>query len=90
MQPTVIYFIMFSILFTLIPEFEMINDHQVWTVQLRCGVMFHSAPPSTPADELTADDPILSLQKSVDKKYSAYAVEYSDNLNIRNRKIFFP
>ena len=38
--------------------------------------MFHPGP-STPAYELTADDVIFSLRKSADKKYSAYAGEYS-------------
>ncbi len=59
-----------------IPEFKMVNGQQIWTVQLRRGVMFHPGP-STPPYELTADDVVFSLQKSADKKYSAYAGEYS-------------
>ncbi len=59
-----------------IPEFEMVGGRQVWTVQLRKGVMFHPGP-KTEAYELTAEDVVYSLQKSADKRYSAYAGEYT-------------
>ncbi len=62
---------------THIPEFKMIGGRQVWTVQLRKEVMFHSGPGVKPY-ELTADDVIFSLQKSADSNRSAYAGEYSN------------
>ncbi len=62
---------------THIPEFKMIGGRQVWTVQLREKVMFHSGPGVKPY-ELTADDVIFSLQKSADSNRSAYAGEYSN------------
>ncbi len=59
------------------PEFKMIGGRQVWTVQLRKEVMFHSGPGIKPY-ELTADDVVFSLQKSADSNRSAYAGEYSN------------
>lgn len=59
-----------------IPEFEMIDGHQVWTVTLRKGILFHPGP-QTPAYELTADDVIFSLRKSADKQFSTYAGAYT-------------
>ena len=57
------------------PEFEMIDGKQVWTVKLRRGVMFHAGP-NTPAYELTAADVIYSLQKSASRTFCSYAGEY--------------
>ncbi|MFH1154569.1 MAG: ABC transporter substrate-binding protein [Pseudomonadota bacterium] len=59
-----------------IPEFEIIQKKQVWTVKLRRGVMFHASP-KTEAYELTADDVVFSLRKSADTAHSAYAGEYT-------------
>ena len=58
-----------------IPEFEMVDGHQVWTVRLRKGVFFHSGP-LVPAHELTADDVVFSLNKSKTADFCAYAGEY--------------
>jgi len=58
-----------------IPDFEMVDGRQVWTVRLRKGVLFHAAP-TTPAYELTADDVVFSLNKSKTPETSAYAGEY--------------
>lgn len=58
-----------------IPDFEMINGRQVWTVKLRQGVMFHSGP-SHAAYEMTADDVVFSLNKSARRETCAYAGEY--------------
>ena len=58
-----------------IPDFEMIDGHQVWTVKLRKGVWFHAGP-GVAAHELTAEDVIFSLQKSADPDFCAYAGEY--------------
>ena len=57
------------------PEFKMMNGNQVWTVNLRKGVLFHPGP-KTAAYELTADDVVFSLRKSADKAKSAYSGEY--------------
>jgi peptide/nickel transport system substrate-binding protein len=58
-----------------IPDFEMINGRQVWTVTLRQGVLFHAGP-SHDAYELTADDVVFSLKKSARRESCAYAGEY--------------
>lgn len=59
-----------------IPEFDMINGRQVWTVTLRKGVMFQAGPKTAPY-ELTAEDVLFSLHKAADKATSAYAGEYA-------------
>jgi peptide/nickel transport system substrate-binding protein len=59
-----------------LPEFKMIEGRQVWTVNLRKGVMFHPGP-GTAAYEMTAEDVVYSLNKSADPRYCAYAGEYS-------------
>lgn len=58
-----------------IPEFKMVGKKQVWTFELRKGVMFHPGP-NTAAYEMTADDVVYSLQKSANENLSAYAGEY--------------
>ena len=60
-----------------LPEFEMVGKKQVWTVSLKKGVMFHSAPDLS-SYEMTADDVVYSLQKTADPKFSAYAGDYSN------------
>jgi peptide/nickel transport system substrate-binding protein len=61
---------------TAIPEPEIVDGKQVWTFELREGVMCHAGPDSE-AYELTADDVVYSLQKSADSDRSAFAGEYS-------------
>lgn len=58
-----------------IPEPEIVDGKQVWTFQLRQGVMCHPWG-GNPGYELTAEDVVYSLQKSADKTRSAYAGEY--------------
>jgi peptide/nickel transport system substrate-binding protein len=58
-----------------IPDFEMVDGRQVWTVKLRKGVWFHAGP-RTAAHELTAEDVVFSLKKSADPDFCAYAGEY--------------
>ncbi|MCB9139456.1 MAG: polyamine ABC transporter substrate-binding protein [Caldilineaceae bacterium] len=61
---------------TAIPEPEATDDgKQVWTFELRQGVMCHAGP-ETEAYELTADDVVYSLQKSANPDRSAFAGEY--------------
>ena len=60
---------------TAIPEPEMVDGKQVWTVQLREGVMCHPTD-DMEAYELTADDVVYSLQKAADSERSAYAGDY--------------
>lgn len=60
-----------------IPEPEILDSKQIWTFELRRGVMCHSGP-QTEAYELTADDVVYSLQKAANGDRSAYAGEYSD------------
>jgi len=59
------------------PAFKMAEGRQIWTVNLRKGVMFHRGP-LTDAYELTAEDVVFSLRKSADKRFCAYAGEYAD------------
>ena len=59
-----------------IPDFKMVDGHQVWTVKLRQGVWFHAGP-GVAAHELTADDVVFSFQKSADPEFCAYAGEYA-------------
>jgi len=59
-----------------IPEPEVTDDgQQVWTFQLREGVMCHPGP-ETDAYELTAEDVVYSLNKSTNADRSAYASAY--------------
>lgn len=58
------------------PEFEMLDGRQVWTIRLREGVLFHPGPASA-AYEMTAEDVVFSLNKSSDRRYCAYAGEYA-------------
>jgi peptide/nickel transport system substrate-binding protein len=59
-----------------IPEPEMVDGRQVWTFELREGVMCHPSAESE-AYELTADDVVYSLQKSADVDRSGFAGEYA-------------
>ncbi len=59
-----------------LPEPELEGDKQVWTFNLRRGVMCHPSD-EVPAYELTAEDVVFSLQKSANADFSAYAGEYS-------------
>jgi len=60
---------------TAIPEPEIVDGKQVWTFQLREGVMCQPGI-DTEAYELTADDVVYSLQKSANVDRSAYAGDY--------------
>ncbi len=55
---------------TAIPEFEIRNGRQIWTIQLRKGILFHDGP-YTRAHELTAEDVVYSLEKAADSKRSS-------------------
>ncbi len=59
-----------------LPEPEMVDDKQVWTFNLRHGVMCH-ATDAVPSYELTSADVVWSLAKSANADTSAYAGEYA-------------
>ena len=61
---------------TSIPASRIVDGKQVWTFQLRKGVMCH-ATTGVPTYELTSEDVVYSLQKSADKNRSAYAADYT-------------
>jgi len=61
---------------TAIPEPAMVDGKQVWTFELREGVMCHPGPESE-AYPLTAAEVVASLQKSADTERSAYAGDYT-------------
>lgn len=61
---------------TALPEPEMENGAQAWTVQLHQGVMCHPSE-GAPAYELTSEDVIYSFEKAADPERSAYAAEYA-------------
>lgn len=58
-----------------LPEFEIINACQVWTIRLKQGVYFHASP-GFPAHEMTANDVVFSLRKAADPAYSSKAGRY--------------
>ncbi|MBA3009229.1 MAG: hypothetical protein FP812_03160, partial [Desulfobacula sp.] len=58
-----------------IPEFEIQNNRQIWTIELRKGIFFHDSPYSR-AYELTTEDVVYSLQKAADPERSAYSGQY--------------
>lgn len=60
---------------TAMPILSMEGGHQVWTVNIRKGVLFHKGPLTEPY-ELTADDVVYSFNKAADEKRSAYAGDY--------------
>lgn len=59
-----------------IPDPEIVAGKQVWTFELRRGVMCHPGP-RTEAYELTVDDVLYSFQKAANGDRSAYAGEYN-------------
>jgi peptide/nickel transport system substrate-binding protein len=61
---------------TELPQPEMVDGKQVWTFNLRSGVMCHPSE-AVPAYELTSEDVVWSLQKSANADTSAYAGEYT-------------
>lgn len=61
---------------TSLPTTRMADGKQVWTFQLRKGVMCHPSP-GVPSYALTSEDVVYSLQKSADKNRSAYAADYT-------------
>lgn len=58
-----------------IPEPWIKGNKQVWTFQLKRGVMFHAGPGAS-SYELTADDVVYSLGRAADPARSRYAGEY--------------
>ncbi len=58
-----------------IPEPEMVDGTQVWTFELKQGVMVQPSE-STAAYELTSEDVVYSLEKAANPDRSAYAGEY--------------
>ncbi len=59
-----------------IPEPKIMDGRQVWTFRLKSGVMFHEGP-DTPAYELTADDVVYSLKKTIYQVSPTYAGDFS-------------
>jgi peptide/nickel transport system substrate-binding protein len=58
------------------PKPTVVAGKQVWTFNLRKGVMWHPSD-KVPAYELTSEDVAYSLQKSADKARSAYSALYT-------------
>lgn len=61
---------------TSLPEPEMVDGKQVWTFELRRGVMCHPTD-DVPSYELTSEDVVYSLNKAATADTSAYAGEYT-------------
>lgn len=61
---------------TSLPTSRVVDGKQVWTFQLRKGVMCHPTA-GVPSYQLTSEDVVYSLQKSADKNRSAYAADYT-------------
>jgi len=62
---------------TKVPTSQMVNGKQVWTADLRQGVMCPKGV-KTPAYELTSSDVVFSLQRAADPKQSLWAGQYVD------------
>lgn len=58
------------------PDMQMTNGKQVWTFNLKKGVLFHPGTDTDPYP-LTADDVIFSFKKASNPAFSAYAGEYA-------------
>lgn len=58
------------------PRYQLKNGRQVWTVNLRKGVLFHPGHGLEPY-ELTAEDVVFSLRKAADPGRSKYSGEYT-------------
>jgi peptide/nickel transport system substrate-binding protein len=58
-----------------IPEAEMVDGKQVWTFELKEGVMVQASD-AVPAYELTSEDVVYSFEKAANPDRSAYAGEY--------------
>jgi len=61
---------------TALPTARVADGKQVWTFQLRKGVMCHGSE-GVPTYPLTSEDVVYSLQKASDKNRSAYAADYT-------------
>jgi peptide/nickel transport system substrate-binding protein len=59
-----------------LPQSEMVDGQQVWTVNLRQGVMCHPSG-NMQSYELTSADVVYSLEKAANPERSAYAGEYT-------------
>ena len=59
-----------------LPTAKLEGGKQVWTFQLRKGVMCHPTD-GVPSYELTSEDVVYSFQKAGDKNRSAYAADYT-------------
>lgn len=59
-----------------IPEPEMVDGKQVWTFQLKEGVMVHESE-EVASYELTSEDVVYSFEKASDPERSAYSGEYA-------------
>lgn len=62
---------------TQLPTSAMVNGKQVWTVDLRKGVMCPKGE-DTPAYELTSADVVYSIQRAEDPKQSLWSGQYYD------------
>jgi peptide/nickel transport system substrate-binding protein len=58
-----------------LPDFEMDGESQVWSFELRQGVMCHPTG-SSGAYELTSEDVVFSFEKAANSETSAYSGEY--------------
>jgi peptide/nickel transport system substrate-binding protein len=61
---------------TSLPTPKMAGGKQVWTFELRNGVMCQPMD-GVPSYPLTSEDVVYSLQKAADKGRSAYAADYT-------------
>jgi peptide/nickel transport system substrate-binding protein len=59
-----------------IPEYELRGGKQIWTIQLRRGILFQAGPRTKP-HELTAQDVVYSFQKAADPERSIFFGQYA-------------
>lgn len=60
-----------------VPEPEMVNGKQVWTFNLRKGVMTHPFPGYPNGYELTSEDVLFSFKRMANPETSSWADSYS-------------
>lgn len=58
------------------------SGQQVWTFELRQGVMCHAGP-ATPSYELTSEDVVYSLKRAANPETSAYAADYTNFVDVK-------
>ena len=66
-----------------IPEPKIVNGKQIWTFQLRKGIMVHPFPGYPDGYELTSEDIVFSYDKVCNPKLSAFSGTYPKGMIVK-------